>query len=162
MLNHAIIIKYKTGEIATLNLCANGTFGYPKELYEVMGKGGIVVVDHMCEVRTGGIPDVENQIKYPFLNDKHPNIGCQGGINGWLEKKQAACKEAEISGDQMKQFTAEPDKGHAHALEHFIDQINGLRGEVCGVDDAVSATQIAFAAIKSAQEKRIVNISELL
>lgn len=162
MLNHAIIIKYKTGEIATLNLCANGTFGYPKELYEVMGKGGIVVVDHMCEVRTGGIPDVENQIKYPFLNDNHPNIGCQGGINGWLEKKQAACKEAEISGDQMKQFTAEPDKGHAHALEHFIDQINGLRGEVCGINDAVSATQIAFAAIKSAQEKRIVKISELL
>jgi len=51
MLNHSIIVKYSDGEIATLSLCANGTFGYPKELYEAMGNGSIVVCGHMCEVR---------------------------------------------------------------------------------------------------------------
>ncbi|MGE4564129.1 MAG: Gfo/Idh/MocA family oxidoreductase [Victivallaceae bacterium] len=161
MLNHAIIIKYRTGELATLNLCANGTFGYPKELYEMMGNGALVAVDHMCEVRTAGIPGAPALLKYPFLNDRHANIGVQGGIAGWLEKKAAACAEAAATGDPARQFTAEPDKGHAHALEHFIDQINGLRGEVCGVDDAVSATRVAFAAIKSAREKRIVKLSEI-
>lgn len=160
MLNHAIIIKYKTGEIATLNLCANGTFGYPKELYEAMGNGGMVVVDHMCEVRTTGIFEAEPITKYPFLNDRHPEFGRQGGISGWLDKKRAACREAESAGSPSLQFSAEPDKGHAHALEHFIDQINGLRGEVCGIDDAVSATRIAFAAIRSAKERRIVNLAD--
>lgn len=161
MLNHAIIVKYKTGEIASLNLCANGTFGYPKELYEVMGNGSIVVVDHMCEVRTCGIPGAPAVIKYPFLKDRHPEIGTEGGINGWLAKKAAACKEAEEVGDQSLQFTAEPNKGHAIAIDLFVDEINGERGEVCGVDSAVMATRIAFAAVKSAAEKRIVKIDEI-
>jgi hypothetical protein len=32
---------------------------------------------------------------------------------------------------------------------------------VCGVDDAVLATRIAFAAIKSVQERRIVAMAEV-
>ncbi len=161
MLNHAIIIRYAGGEIASLNLCANGTFGYPKELYEVMGNGGIVAIDHMCEVRTGGIPGAPAVTRYPFLLDRHPEVGREGGIAGWLAKKAAACTEAAASGDPMRQFTAEPDKGHAHALDHFTDQIRGLRGEVCGVDAAVQATRIAFAAIRAAREKRIVALAEV-
>ena len=161
MLNHAIIIKYKTGEIASLNLCANGTFGYPKELYEAMGNGAVVVVDHMCEVRTCGIPDVPAVIKYPFLNDKHPMVGTEGGINGWLAKKAAACAEAAEANNAMLQFTAEPNKGHAIAIDLFADEITGERGEVCGVDAAVMATRIAFAAVKSAAEGRIVKIDEV-
>ena len=83
-------------------------------------------------------------------------------LNGWLAKKLAACEEAAATGDMMKQFTAEPDKGHAHAIDLFVDEIRGCGPVVCGVDDAVSATQIAFAAIKSAHEKRIVKIAETL
>lgn len=161
MLNLAIIIKYKIGELATLNMCANGTFGYPKELYEIMGNGGIVVVDHMCEIRTAGIAGAPAVKKYDFIKDRHPGVGVQGGIEGFREKKAAALKEAVWANDPMLQFTAEPNKGHSVALENFIDQINGLRGEVCGVDDAVSASQIAFAAIKSAREKRFVRVDEI-
>jgi predicted dehydrogenase len=61
----------------------------------------------------------------------------------------------------MLQFTAEPDKGHAHALERFVDQIRGIGPEVCGVDASVLATRVCFAAIKSAQEKRWVQLSEI-
>jgi hypothetical protein len=43
----------------------------------------------------------------------------------------------------------------------FVDEINGERGEVCGVDSAVMATRIAFAAVKSAAEGRIVKIEEI-
>jgi predicted dehydrogenase len=161
MLNHAIIVKYAGGEIATLTLSGNGTFGYPKELYEAMGNGSMVVCDHMCEVRTAGIKNVPSTIKYPFLKDRHPNIGTQGGIAGWLEKKAAACQEAAETKNQALQFTAEPDKGHAHAIDRFVDQIQGKGGIVCGVDDAVMATRVAFAAIKSAKEGRIVKVEEI-
>jgi len=161
MLNHAIIVKYAGGEIATLTLSANGTFGYPKELYEAMGNGSMVVCDHMCEVRTAGIKNVPATIKYPFLKDRHPNVGTQGGIAGWLEKKAAACQEAAETKNQALQFTAEPDKGHAHAINRFVDQIQGKGGVVCGVDDAVMATRVAFAAIKSAKEGRIVKVEEI-
>ena len=161
MLNHAIIIRYRQGELATLNLCANGTFGYPKELYEMMGNGGIVVVDHMVEVRTAGIENAPPRILYPLLKDRHPEIGTEGGILGWIEKKQAACREVIETGDPMRQFAAEPDKGHAHALDRFVDEIQGLGPVVCGVRDAVQATRVAFAAIRSAAEHRIVSLEEI-
>jgi predicted dehydrogenase len=161
MLNHAIIVRYAGGELATLNLCANGTFGYPKELYEAMGNGGMVVIDHLCEVRTAGIAGAPARRAYPFLNDRHPQVGSEGGISGWLAKKRAACEEAAATGDPLKQFTAEPDKGHAHAIERFIDQICRGGPVVCGIDDTVMATRVAFAAIRSAHERRIVALAEV-
>jgi predicted dehydrogenase len=161
MLNHGIIIKYKTGELATLLMCANGTFGYPKELYEMFGNGGAVVVDHMLEVRTAGITGVAPRTTYPMLNDKHPHIGVEGGLPGWLAKKSAACQDVMDSGDPMRQFTAEPNKGHAHAIDRFADEIRGCGQVVCNVNDAVRATLVAFAAIRSAKEGRPVTLDEL-
>ena len=161
MLNHAILIRYAGGELASLNLCGNGTFGYPKELYEAMGNGGIVVVDHLCEVRTAGLADAPPKITYPFLSDRHPGVGAEGGISGWLAKKRAAQADVVRTGDPMALFTAEPDKGHAHAIDRFVDQIRHDGPVVCGVDDTVLATRVAFAAIRSAREHRIVNLAEI-
>lgn len=160
-LNHGIIVTYANGEVATLLMCGNGTFGYPKELYEMFGNGGAVAIDHMLEIRTAGIADAPARKIYPMLGDRHPNIGTEGGLFGWLAKKQAACEEAVATGDQMLQFTGEPDKGHAHQIDAFADEIQGLRGEVCGVASAVSATRVAFAAVRSAHDKRIVELAEL-
>ena len=161
MLNSAVIIRYKTGELATLMMCANGTFGYPKELYEAFGNGGAVVVDHMLELRTAGIQDAVLSKTFPMLNDRHPDIGTEGGLTGWLKKKQAACAEAVEADNPMLIFTAEPDKGHFHALERFTNEINGTGPVVCGVDDAVMATRVAFAAITAAAENRTVLLSEI-
>lgn len=161
MLNHAIIVTYTGGEIAVLTMSANGSFGYPKELYEAMGNGGVVVCDHMCEVRTAGVADAPARTVYPFLKDRYPDVGVQGGIAGWLEKKETACREAVEAGDPMLQFSAEPDKGHAHAIDRFVDEIRGDGDVVCGVDDAVLATRVAFAAIQAARESRPVKLEEI-
>ena len=161
MLNHAVIVRYKTGELASLVMCANGTFGYPKELYEAFGNGGAVVVDHMLELLTACLDGVAGQKNFPTIGDRHPNTGTEGGLSGWLKKKELACLEAVESGNPMDMFTAEPDKGHAHALERFADEINGTGPMVCGVDDAVMATRVAFAAIKSTKENRTVKLSEI-
>ena len=153
MLNHAVIIKYAGGEIATLSLFANGSFGYPKELYEMMGNGSVVVCDHMCEVRTAGIKNVPTKIIYPFLRDGHPEVGTQGGISAWLDKKAVAFQDyLKNPDDFMSLFHAVPDKGYAYAIDRFVDEINGSGDVACGVDDAVLASRVAFAAIKSAQE----------
>jgi len=160
MLNHGIIVRYKNGEIATLLMGANGTFGYPKELYELFGNGGAVVVDHMLEVRTAGLVDTPARTTYPMLNDRHPDIGAEGGLSGWLAKKRAACDEAAAAGDPVLQLAASPDKGHAHAIDRFVDEIRGGGPVVCGVDDAVMATRVAFAAIRSARERRLVTLDE--
>jgi predicted dehydrogenase len=161
MLNHGVIIRYVGGEIATITMGGNGSFAYPKELYEVMGKGAVVVVDHMVEVRTAGI-GVANTIRsYPFINDRHPQNGVEGGLAGWLAKKKAACDEAERAKDPLLAFAAEPDKGHTHAIEMFVDQIRGIGPVVCDVNSALLATRVAFAAIKSARDSTAVKMDDV-
>jgi predicted dehydrogenase len=161
MLNASVIIRYKSGALATIVIASNGTFGYCKELYEFMGNGAYLAVDHMLEVRTAGIEGVPQKTVYPMVQDRHSQIGTEGGVSGWLAKKRIACAEAAEKHDPRLQFTAEPDKGHAHALERFVDQIMGKGPEVCGVDAAVLATRVAFAAIRSARERRPVPLSEI-
>jgi predicted dehydrogenase len=161
MLNMAVIVRYRSGALATIVLGNNGTMGYCKELYECMGNGAYVAVDHMLEVRTAGIEGAPAKFTYPMINDRHPQLGREGGVSGWLAKKRAACEEAAALNDPLLQFTAEPDKGHAHALDRFVDQILGLGPEVCGVEAAVLATRVSFAAIRSAREHRPVLLADI-
>ncbi len=161
MLNHAVIIRYRTGELATITMCANGTFGYPKELYEMMGNGGIVVVDHMVEVRTAGIVGAPPRTVYPLVGDRFPEVGAEGGLSGWLAKRRRACEDAVASGEPTRVLSGAPDKGHTRHIERFIDQILGEGGEVCGIEDAVAATRVAFAAIRSARQRRPIRLEDL-
>lgn len=161
LLNVAVIIRYRSGALATIVIGSNGTFGYCKELYEFMGNGAYLAVDHMLEVRTAGIEGAPAKTVYPMIQDRHPQIGTEGGVSGWLVKKRAACAEAAGKHNALLQFTAEPDKGHAHALDRFVDEIIGSGPEVCGIDASVLATQVAFAAVRSAQEKRSVPLDEI-
>jgi len=161
MLNHGVTIRYAGGEIATIMIGGNGTFGYPKELYEMFGNGGAVIVDHMLEVRTAGIENAEPRITFPMIRDRHPQIGTEGGLYGWLAKKRAACTEAATAGDPMLQFTAEPDKALAQHLERFAAEIRGTGPQVCGIDDAIRATRVSFAAVKSVLERRAVRMEEI-
>ena len=161
MLNVAVIIRYRSGALATIIIGSNGTLGYCKELYEFMGNGAYMAVDHMLEVRTAGIEGAAAKKNYPMVQDRHPHIGTEGGVSGWLAKKRVACEEAVANKNPLLLFAAEPDKGHAHALELFVDQILGKGPEVCGVDASVLATRVAFAAIRSAHEKRPVQLSEI-
>lgn len=160
-INHSMIFSFENGALATLMVGSNGTFGYPKELLEIMAYGGIVVVDHMLEVRTAGIADAPARKTYPMLKDRHPEIGKEGGFNGWWAKKQAACQEAVAKGDPMLQFTAEPDKGHLRMLREFTRQIRGEREPVSPPMDAYLAARMCFAAIESVRQNRPVELSEM-
>lgn len=161
VLNHALTLKFENGGIATIAMGSNGTFGYPKELLEASGKGAIVVVDHMLEVRTGGIPSVPAVKTYPMLNDKHPEIGTQGGLHGWLEKRRHACELAAQAGDPMLQFTAEPDKGHQRMLAEFVKEIRGERSPVSPIQNGVLAVRICLAAVESVRQGRVVELDEI-
>jgi len=161
VLNHATVIEFEGGGIASIFMAGNGTFGYPKELLEAFGNGGAVIVDHMLEVRTAGIADAAPRKVYPMLNDCHPHVGAQGGLTGWMEKKQAAREESLRAGNADWIAVAEPDKGHARLLGAFVEEIRGLRSApVSPVEDAVRAVEICTAAIRSFREKRLVDIAE--
>jgi hypothetical protein len=156
------VIEFQGGGVASIFMSGNGTFGYPKELLEAFGEGGAVIVEHMLEVRTAGIADAPARKVYPFLNDRRPQVGTQGGLAGWLEKKQAAREESLRAGNADWVSEAEPDKGHARMLAAFVEEIRGLRAEpVSPVCAAVRAVEVCSAAIRSFRERRFVDIAEL-
>lgn len=162
VLNHATVIEFEGGGIASIFMAGNGTFGYPKELLEAFGNGGAVIVDHMLEVRSAGIADAPARQTYAMLNDRHPQVGSQGGLAGWMEKKQAARAESQRAGNADWIAVAEPDKGHARMLGAFVEEIRGLRSApVSPVADAVRAVEICTAAIRSFREQRFVDIAEI-
>jgi predicted dehydrogenase len=162
VLNHATVLEFAGGAIASIFMTANGTFAYPKELLEAFGRGGAVVVDHMLEVRTAGIAGAPASKLYPFLNDYHPEVGAQGGLAGWREKRDAAREESRRRGDSKWILCAEPDKGHARMLAAFVEEVRGRRPEpVSPVSAAVRAVEICTAAIRSFREKRFVDLAEL-
>jgi predicted dehydrogenase len=158
---HSVSIRYDTGSLATISMCANGSFGYPKELYEFMGFAGVVSVHHMMEVITAGIEGAPRRTTYPPVADPYPDVGAEGGLSGWLAKRDAACDAALQTGDHSMVTAVDADKGHAHMLEAFMDEIRGDAPPVCGVDDAVLATRTCLAAIRSAREKRFVTLDEI-
>jgi predicted dehydrogenase len=161
MLNHATTIEFEGGGIASIVMAANGTFGYPKELLEAFGRGGAVIVDHMFEVRTAGIAGAPASKLYPLLNDRHPHLGTQGGLSGWLEKREAARAACLRVGDADWIIAAEPDKGHARMLSAFVEEIRGLRPDpVSPAATAVEAIEICTAAIRSFRERRFVDLAE--
>ncbi len=161
LFNHGIVVRYRTGEMATISMSANGSFGYPKELYEVTGRGAVVVNDHMVEVRTAGIENTPPRITFPLLNDPYQDLGTPGGLSEWMEKRRRACADAVVSGNNAQVLVADPDKGHVAMLDAFVDQIRGERGPVCDVDAAVLATRVCIAAVTSAREKRFVELDEI-
>lgn len=161
ILSHVMVIHYANGGMASITMAGTGTFGYPKELLEAMGEGGMVACDHMLEVRTAGIAGAPPLTRYPMLHDRHPDIGREGGLYGWLEKKRAACEEAVKAGNPLLQFTAEPDKGHQHMLREFVREIRGEAPPVSPIEPAVLAMQTCLAAAKSYIHQRPVAVSEI-
>ncbi len=160
-LNAGVVVRYATGEIATISMCANGSFGYPKESYVAMGHGGVVANHHMVEVTTAGIEDAPPTVAFPLLNDPYDGQVQEDGLRGWFAKRALACRDAEAHGDGARVMVSEPDKGHERMLEAFVDEIRGERGPVCGVEDALSATRVCLAALKSAREERFVQVDEV-
>lgn len=162
-LNHCVLIQYETGEVANILMTGNGTFGWPKELYQMFGNGGAVINIHNIEVRTAGIANAPAKQTFTLGKDGFPEAGLQGGLEGWLDKAAASMAAQASNNEPAKNPSCggDPNKGHLEALERFAHQITGHGDEVCGVDSAILATEVCFAAIQSAQEGRAVGMEEI-
>ncbi len=158
ILNHVITIRYANAGIANITMAGTGSLGYPKELLEVFGNAGALVVDHMLEVRSSGIEDFPAIHRFPLAGSAASG---EAGFASWFEQKVAACREAADTKDVFKQFSAEADKGHRNILREFIREIRGLRAPVCPISDAITATKICLAAVRSRLESRPVRLAEL-
>ncbi len=158
-LSHTVSIMFEDQSQCTVVCGANGTFAYPKELMEIIVNGGMLAVDHMLELRTAGIKGAPLCKTYPVRNDHWETIQSSGLI-GWLEKKAQACEDAATNKDPNIQLRAlRANKGHALMLQEFIREIRGKRSPITSVRDGYEAARICFAAIRSLQEERVIDLT---
>lgn len=151
-LNSTTAVRFSQGGIATIVMCGNGSFAYPKELYELMVDGRVLVVDHFTEVR--GVDFAQGPFRelLPLRRDPFPDIGREGGIPGLLEKTRAAIRKANDEGGSYIEHCPDVDKGHARLLAAFIREIRGECGAVSPVEDAARAAGVCLAAIQSLEQ----------
>lgn len=159
--NDSAIFRYKTGEMATIAFCNNGTRAYPKEKYEIFGHGAIVVIEHMVETRIVGIEGAPHTLKYALRNDRLPEVGQEGGLSGFLAKRREITKRIAETGDGTTFGWCEAEKGHPQAIARFAHEVRGSGPMVNGIEDSILTMRMAFAAVRSAMERRVVTMDEL-
>lgn len=161
-LNQTVVIRFDDGSLATIVMNGVGTFSYPKELYELYANGTAVVIDHLLEVRTGGLPGYASRKTFSLKNDPHPELGDDGAAS-WLQRREAAEKDAEEHQQDPEYVlarTPSPDKGHQQHLAAFLEAAAGRGPTPCPVSDAILATELAFAAIASLDRGQTVDLAE--
>jgi predicted dehydrogenase len=158
--NHDVVIEFDDGSLATILMTGVGTFGYPKELYEMYCGGSVVVMDHFVEVRTAGMEGVAPRQDFRLLRDPLPDVADGGGIRDFYAKRRRAEQKAMESGDPQTALALQPvaDKGHKQHLAAFLDAVRGNGESPCPCADSIAATRIAFAAVESLKIGRAVEL----
>lgn len=151
MMNVVVNVQFQDGSLCTIFDACVGTFGYPKELYELYHDGAAIIVDHCMEVRTAGIPGEPFRRTYP--SDMDPNVA---GIEGWYDRTVEGMR----TGDGTQPIASPwPDKGHFRALDAFMKACRGAGENPCDAAAGARAAAIVLKAGQSLQSGKAERIS---
>lgn len=146
---HSINIEFEDGSLGVCVNCANGTFGYPKELVEIYYGGAAIVVEHCIELKVVGIEGEPFFRTFPLTDDSYPHIHSDGGINDFYKKTMAFHKDF-AKGKASIDQGVHPNKGHAIMLDEFVDDVLAGKPGPSPIDDAVVATSLILKVVESA------------
>ncbi len=141
MMNVVLNMRFECGSICTIFDACVGSFAYPKELYEIYHKGGVIAVDHCLEVRTAGIPGEPFRRLYPSGADP-----TSAGIESWHTR---VIEQMRRHNDPSAPLAApDPDKGHYEILDGFMRACRDGEENPC---DAAAGSRAAAIVIKAAE-----------
>jgi predicted dehydrogenase len=141
IMNVVLNIKFECGSICTIFDACVGSFGYPKELYEIYHKGAVVSVDHCMEVRTSGIHGEIFRKLYPPLKEPY-----SAGIESFYTRTLEAIRSHKDGGPIS---SPNPDKGHYRILDAFVRACRGEEENPCTALDGARAAAIVLKASES-------------
>jgi predicted dehydrogenase len=141
-----IHLQFQSGNAATLIMSPNGSFDYPKELYEITCDGAFFRNDFYVENQYYGRPGLKREI-FPLQRDPLPEVGNQGGLAGYIEKRNALIAETINSKLVFNDLTA--NHGYEEMFDGFIDSIINNTETPCNELAGYQVTYLANLAIKS-------------
>jgi predicted dehydrogenase len=153
--SHGIHLTFSEGDTATLLFNCGGTFDYPKELYEVTSKGALFRSECFLENQYFGTPDDKREI-FDLQYDCLPNIGAEGGLEGYRKKYHARVESLANS----KQGAGElfMDKGHQAMLDGFVQSIIKDTLSPCDEIAGYRSTLLANLAIQSIETRQALPV----
>ena len=146
---YGIYITFQSGNSATILQMPNGTFDYPKEMYEITHNGALFRSEHFVENQYYGRPGLEKEV-FAHQRDPLPEIGKQGGLAGHLEKYRTWVKDSSNCRDRFEKIM--PNHGYEEIFDGFIDALVNDTPTPCDELAGYRATYLAELAIQSIRQ----------
>ena len=147
-MRYGIHLTFQSGNAATIIFTPNGTFDYPKEMYEIAHDGALFRKEFFVENQYYGRPGIEKEI-FPLERDPSPEIGKQGGLSGYLEKHRARSKKSSNTKAGWADLLA--DHGYRNMFDGFIDAVINNKKTPCDELAGYRATYLGTLAMQSIQ-----------
>lgn len=147
-LSHIITLDFEAGHRACIFFSCNGTFNYPKELYEILDHAALFRNECFVETAIYGRSNEPEVKVWPFQFDDFPDVGTEGGLSGYIAKCGARA-ERYIESRQTNYGNLAPNKGHYELLDAFVGAI--MNDEPSPLDEVAGAraTYLSRRAIES-------------
>lgn len=146
-----IHLKFRSGNAATIIMTPNGSFDYPKEMFEIACNGGLFRCEHFIENQYYGRPGPEKE-SFALYQDEAPGTGNTGNVAGYLEKRKTLLRKY---GDASKIYNKIlPNHGYEENFDGFINAVINDTPTPCNELDGYRATYLGELAIKSIEQNR--------
>jgi len=145
-MRYGIYLAFQSGNAATILMTPNGTFDYPKEMFEIACDGALFRMEFFLENQYYGRPGPEREL-FDLARDPVPKIGKEGGLIGFMKKHQTICKGT--SNMRKIRHNLLADHGYKMMFDGFIDSILKDTKPPCDVIDGYRATMLSELAMKS-------------
>ena len=141
-----IHLKFQSGNAATMIMTPNGSFDYPKEMFEIAHDGALFRCEFFTENQYFGRPGQDREL-FPLYRDEAADAGKQGGIAGYFEKRKALLKKY---GDARKIYDKVlPNHGYEEMFDGFIDAVINDTPTPCDEMAGYRTTYLGHLASKS-------------
>ena len=174
--DEAIVLRFRSGCVATIMSSGYATMDLPKERLEIITEKGAVTVEDFVELRTFGFADREPVLR--FAGHTHPDrelthkylLEAEGAAalyalrrTGW--RLREAVENGAAPDDQAARYLNDRaphwnymmDKGWLAAIDHFAERILANEApENAGAEDGLRASLLCHAAIRSRDSGTVV------
>lgn len=150
-----IRLAFESGNEATIVMTPNGTFDYPKEMYEIACDGALFRMEHFVENQYYGRPGLDREV-FDLQRDPQPEIGAQGGLAGFIEKYRSCVTPP--AAERARHLRLYPDKGHEAIFDGFVDAVLSDTATPCDEMAGLRATLLAQLAVESIKLGRPVPV----
>jgi predicted dehydrogenase len=141
-----IHLKFQSGNAATVIMTPNGSFDYPKEVFEIACDGALFRCEFFLENQYYGVPGQDREL-FPMYRDEAGSVGKQGGLAGYFEKRKTLLNKY---GDARKIYDKVlPNHGYEEAFDSFINAVVNDTPSPCDELAGYRATYLGHLASKS-------------